>query len=64
MICYRLLEIGPSSFLVGLVSGCPHTNHRPAHHAMDEPLNCRPFYGSRKEEVTLATGRRDALTLC
>ena len=58
------LEIGPSSFLVGLVPGCPHTSHRPGHNAMGQPLRCRPLYGSCKDEVAFAGGRCNALTLC
>ena len=59
-----MLEIGSSSFLVGLVPNCPHTNHRPQHHAMGQPLSCRPFCGSREEKVAFAGGRLNALTLC
>ena len=64
MVWYRQQEIWPSSFLVGLVPGCLHTNHRPEHHAMGQPLGCRPLYGFRKEEMAFASGRLNALTLC
>ena len=42
----------------------PYTNQNPEHHAMGQPLSCRPFCGSRKKKVAFAGGRLNALTLC
>ena len=54
MLWYRLLQVGPSSLQVRLVPGFPHTNHRPEHHPMSQPLSCHTLYGSRNEEVAFA----------
>ena len=59
----RLLDIGPSSILFGLVPIFPSC-HRPKHHPTGESLIVRPLYAPRKQETPLADGRLDVLAWC
>ena len=61
----RLLEIVPGSFLVGLVAGCPQTNHRPEH-CGDRSVSqlSSSVRLLRRGGVVFAGGRLNALTVC
>ena len=60
----NLLDIGPTSFIVGKVPDSATPAIVPKHHPTGCSLIARPLHGPRNVETPIADGSLDALALC